>query len=461
MDDLSSEQLERAKAALQEYLAFTSSEEAQLAHKSSLEWPDELDRRRVELIEGELGSLLKDYLGNKIPLAEFKSKNDGINKKNELWGFKGIKGQMFFNMVYNVADEESECDQELKSAIAVPTSEELAASRIKTFSAYVKRIGDQHVEAGNDRRSAPYVSSVPFFLSYFWQIQDRNVWPVYYTSCVNLMSDLNLWELYGDSAKDYLTFKHIYEELRTVFSKEAKRPFGLYDVEHVFWFKGGNPYGQTKIKTEPEQPLEGIEAKHEGDLLPDSYVPPIVAILPRMALHESGLEEAARRSGTSLDRAFEKYINIAFTMLGFDTQLLGQGGGRVPDGRAEAMDDSYALLWDAKIRANGYSLGTDDRTIREYINTQSRELKRRKRLRNIYYAIISSTFADDYDETIRSIKMETDVSEVCLIEADALVAMVEAKLRNPQDVTLGPDGLQMYLSMSGVLSADKIRRQTL
>jgi len=85
-------------------------------------------------------------------------------------------------------------------------------------------------------------------------------------------------------------------------------------------------------------------------------------------------------------------------------------------------------------------MGTDDRTIREYINTQSRELKRRQRRRNIYYAIVSSSFKDDYDDAIRSMKMETDVNEVVLIEASALVAMVEAKLRGPLQVTLGPDG---------------------
>ena len=38
--------------------------------------------------------------------------------------------------------------------------------------------------------------------------------------------------------------------------------------------------------------------------------------------------------------------------------------------------------------------------------------------------------------------METDVNEVCLIEAAALVTMVDAKLRAPLDVSLGVDGLQ-------------------
>jgi len=453
---LSDTQLQRAKEALKEYLDHLD---------GNNQWPDELDNKRISIIENELGSLLHSYLENATQLAGFKSKNDSINKRNELWGFKGIKGQMFFNMIFNVADEVSELDQEIKAAIALPSNEDIAASRIKTLMAYVKRIGDQHVEAGNDRRSAPQLSSVPFFLSYFWQIQDRDMWPVYYTSSVNQMNDLNLWVPTGDSAKDYIAFKQIHEELQQAFSDEAKKAFTLYDVEHVFWHRSGHPFGESKSdaasgSTSLEDKNQ-VDAELKQERLPDSYVPPIIAILPRMARHEQGLDEIAKRSGTSLERAFEKTINVAFSMLGYNTELLGQGAGRVPDGRAESADDSYAVIWDAKVRADGYSMGTDDRTIREYINTQSRELKRRRHLRNIYYVIISSGFADDYDDTIRSIKMETDVNEVCLIEADALVAMVEAKLRDPLEVTLGSDGLQMYLSMSGVLTAEQVRQQRL
>lgn len=102
-------------------------------------------------------------------------------------------------------------------------------------------------------------------------------------------------------------------------------------------------------------------------------------------------------------------------------------------------------------------MGTDDRTIREYIATQSRDLKRKRSLRNIYYAIISSGFQDDHDETIRELKMETDIAEVCLVTADALVAMVEAKLRDPLGLSLGSDGLQRLFSTSGVISSETVR----
>jgi hypothetical protein len=453
------EQRRRAIEILHEYLAAPPNPDG----RKPMEVQAELDQSRVQLIETELKPLVDAYLTGKTILADFKSKVDGLNKRHEYWGFKGIKGQMFFNMMVNASGGMDECDTELKAALAVPTSEEMARSRIRTFASYARRIGEQCVESGGSKQAKPKVGSVPFFLSYFWQIQDRDTWPVYYTNSVQMMVDLNLWQPTGELAEDYITYKHLYEELALLFSEEAGHRYGLYQVEHVFWWKGGNPYEANKPVSKDAVGENGGATKGVVDgaekllRLPESYIPPIVAILPRMALNEPALVEAARASGTSLDRAFEKSVNAAFTVLGYDAKLMGQGQGRVPDGLALDVDDSYALLWDAKVRANGYSMGTDDRTIRDYITTQSRELKRRRSLRNIYYLIISSSFMDDYDDPICSLKMETDVSEVCLIEAEALVAIVDAKLHDPHQVTLGPDGVQRLFASSGVLTADNVR----
>jgi hypothetical protein len=161
----------------------------------------------------------------------------------------------------------------------------------------------------------------------------------------------------------------------------------------------------------------------------------------------------------SIPRAFEKGIHAAFTILGYDAQLMGQGQGRVQDGLAIAADYSYALLWDSKARENGYTMGTDDRTIREYITVQSREQKKKRHLRNLYYVLISSKFKDDFDDLIRGLKMDTDINEVCLVESEAIVAMVDAKLRDPNQLTLGPDGLQRLFCKSGVVTVSDVRAE--
>ena len=44
--------------------------------------------------DGVLPALTKFFDGS-MPLMDFKPEIDRLNKQNELWGFKGIKGQMF------------------------------------------------------------------------------------------------------------------------------------------------------------------------------------------------------------------------------------------------------------------------------------------------------------------------------------------------------------------------------
>lgn len=421
----------------------------------------QLDTQRATVIDRDLRPLLISYLEGKIALADFKTRVDSVNKRHEHWGFKGIKGQMFFNLAMNAAhDHLGEIDTELKKALIVPSSEEMARTKILTFVNFVGQLGEKYVEGGGSKSGRPNTGSVPFFVSYFWQVADRNVWPVYYTSSVNVMNDLNLWEPSDDIAENYCKFKHVHEELAHILADASGRPFSLYDVEHVFWFKGsGTPYVVTRAEEKPKT-LVGHTATLGEDaiaLSSDSYIPPIVAVLPKMARNDPASAKAAESAGTSLERAFEKSINAALTILGYETKLLGQGQGRTPDGLAFEGDSLYALIWDAKIRADGYSIGTDDRAIKEYITMQSRELRGR-RWRNIYYLIISSSFKGEYDRIVRALKMETGVSEICFVEAEALVAMVDAKLRDPLQITLGPDGLQQLFSSSEVLTGANVRK---
>ncbi|MGC1408710.1 MAG: hypothetical protein WA864_07175 [Acetobacteraceae bacterium] len=422
---------------------------------------------RIEVIEQKLKPLLGRYFDGSLAAADLQRQVDATNRQNPLWGFGGIKGQMFFNLLMKTAEDSSEFDTQFRSAIRVPAGEEDAATRLRNFKSYVVRIGQQFLEAGGDVRKRPNPNSSAFFVSYFWQIQEREVWPVYYTNSVQVIEGMNLSEETGEIGQDYLTYKRLHETLRELFYKAAGRDFGLYDVEHVFWFKGKLSVGSPQVHvgrdgdrrapvTRPSVKIITTRSAGEHPSLPESYVPPIVAIIPSLGRNEPEFREMAQRSGTTLDRAFEKCINAAFAVLGFEAQLLGQGKGRVPDGQAIAVDESYAILWDAKARADGYKMGTDDRAIRQYIDSQSRVLKRGRGLRNIYYVIISSSFADDFDDLIRSLKMETNINEVCLVETTALVSIVDQRLRAPLAVALGPDGIQRLFSASGIITADDV-----
>jgi hypothetical protein len=435
--------------------------------RTPVEANEDLDRKRVEVIENTLKRVLFGYLENSVSLFEFKRQVDSINKQSFFWGFRGIKGQMFFNMLVKATEGTSVCDSQLRAAIREPENEEEAATLLRNFGDYVVSVGQQVIDAGGGPHNRPKQGSIPFFVSYFWQIQRLDVWPVYYTSTVQAIEGMNLWQTTAELGDDYLTYKQLHEILTVIFSEHAGRSFNLYNVEHAFWFKNHQPPDVTAappaiISESNAAPPLLVSTKpartepQQASVPPDIYVPPIVAVIPKLALNDPELQEKARQAGTSVERALEKSINAAFTVLGYETRLLGQGGGRVPDGQAIAVNDQYAILWDAKARAEGYRMGTDDRTIRQYIDTQSRGLKRGRGIRNIYYLIISSSFSDDFDDLRSILKMETDVNEVCLVEAAALVAIVNQYLRAPLAVSRGSDGIQRLFSSGGRITEDDV-----
>ena len=430
------------------------------------------DRRRVELIEDELAPLLAGFFAGTSDIAEFKSQFDGANKRRNLFGFSGMKGQMFFNMLYNAAERSAktanveEVSDELKLALPAPADDAAAATAAARFAAFVERLGENHVAAGNSARSRPKPSGVGFFLSSFWQVGDRDRWPAYYTNSVQRLGDLNLWEPAGDLPADLVAFARRHHELAALFAEESGRPVTIWDVEHVLSLNQANPAGGAAPSPTPAVPAAPVTARPtpaeapppaapEPDRLPESFVPPVVAILPRLGRNDPALETAAANSGTTIPRAFEKGVHAAFTTLGYDATLLGQGAGREPDGRAVSHEDGYAILWDAKAYRDGYRMGTDDRAIRDYLDRGRRAV--RPAVRNLYFVIVSASFRSDFDDAVRSLKMDTGVSEVCLLEADALVAAVDLKLRDPLTVTLGPDGLQRLFSAGGLLTAADVR----
>ena len=174
-------------------------------------------------------------------------------------------------------------------------------------------------------------------------------------------------------------------EMLNMLSKTATRQLHLWDIEHAFWLQGQM---QAKALQElPETPgRPSVKAAASiGDDLPESFIPPVVAILPRLAANDEALAEVCRQSGRTIEKIFEERLAIIFRMLGYETQLLGQGHGRVPDGVAICQEYRYAIIYDAKVRQGAYTMGTDERAIREYIANQGERLAQTRNAQLVFY----------------------------------------------------------------------------
>lgn len=415
-----------------------------------VESEEQLDQQRNNAIP-YAQEVIKKFLNKSVTLEEFKTEIDGFNKKNSLWGFKGINGQMFFNMLFNTssgAGMVDKLDDILKTTVPVPKDIAEAKHRVDLLTDFSNSLSSYV----SDKRSAPRTGSALFFISYFWQIQNSSLWPVYYKSMVDVFQDLGLWYPKGDYSKDYEEFYLINLELRDIFRKESNNNnTNLWSVEHAFWIWAEKSDETTKYLLPDTK--EEIVYKSE---LPTSFIPPVVSILPLLASRDETIENLCIKSGISIEKAFEEKISILFKMLNYKVETLGQGYGRVPDGIAICSEYHYAIIFDAKVRKDGYSLGTDDRAIKEYIFHETERLKRQG-IKNVYFAIISSYFRGDFDVIIRSIKMETEIRELLFIEATGLLTILEQKLRNP-DLDLGSKGIQSLFAQSGVLENKDIKQ---
>ena len=90
---------------------------------------------------------------------------------------------------------------------------------------------------------------------------------------------------------------------------------------------------------------------------------------------------------------FERRTSDAFRCLGFEMRPLGQGTGRKPDAMALATKERFAILIDAKVRVNGYALGTEDRKFLEYALTHGKELQRQG-FEKVYLVVVGSSFRE-------------------------------------------------------------------
>lgn len=423
--------------------------------------PRELNDARKDRIP-VLTEMLNEFFNGDFELHEFKSEIDGQNKRHRLWGFKGMNGMMFFNMLYNSAGESrEELADLLRSVLKSPSTESEIETKIRELEQFVKGLREE----ADDLRSAPRLGSIPYYISYFWQLQNPDTYPVYYTSFRNGLSDLAIWEPPSDLVDTYLEFLALNKQIRDILSDHADKEIHLWEIEHAFYYWQNREESEATNEASEDTDSKATSEERSPNTLPDSYIPPIVSILPDLARRTDRMAELAEQTGTTIESLFENRLAVCFRMIGFTVEDLGQGSGRNPDGilKYRGNDSSYAIIYDAKSSAESFSLRAgEERQFEDYINRNVRELER-SGFDNVYFGVISGSFTDDAREAIRGLKIRTPIREVRLIEIDALMELLESSLRDPE-FRLGPGGyndvgVQDFFVESGILSKSVVREE--
>ena len=148
-------------------------------------------------------------------------------------------------------------------------------------------------------------------------------------------------------------------------------------------------------------------------------------------------------SDLNVSTLFERRTADAFRSLGFEVRPLGQGTGRNPDAIALATKERFAILIDAKVRANGYTLGTEDRKFLEYALDHGKELQRQG-FEKVYLVVVGSSFRESDLKKLTEYLSESPARSVDMISAAALIRIVEESIRERSTFTLSAFEKQLF-----------------
>lgn len=379
-----------------------------------------IDESRKEAIV-QLNVFIKTFTAGESDIYEFKTNVDSFNKRNNLWGFTATKGQMFFNQLVKSSEQNiDKLTALIKSTISKPSNLKDALSKIDQLEKHCLSIFTK----AKDKRKVPNPGSVGYFLSYFWQIHDYQSWPIMYTSLTNAFQELDIWEGKSSQREAYEYFFNLNEEIKSILISYSKKEISNWDAEHAFWKFKGNPNKPVAKKKEPvvATELEETKLRITANFELSDYLIPKVS-----RLVELGNE--TEKSSSAKGSEYEKLVAEIFKQLDFEVEVLGQGSGRNPDAIIKLREENTAFLVDAKAYSNGYSLGVDDRAIKEYINFYCPKLQK-EGYKKIGFIIVSNSFKSNFDSFINEITWNTDIKRFILLTSEALLFLLAYKTKD-------------------------------
>lgn len=383
----------------------------------------DIDSKRIDAIV-IIKKIINDFLNNKIDIGEFKTAIDSYNKQNNLWGFTSIKGQMFFNILFKNNDTEEQLKKltkVLKETISEPKDIKDALKKVESLDIFCLKI----FSTAKDKRKAPNPGSVCYFLSYFWQIHNYQKWPIMYSSIIISLTDIGLWKEPVSQKEAYNAFFSLNEEIKKILSIHTKNSITNWEAEHSFWkfrkVTGSPKSGKHKIETTEVLPSTITQPVFKPNFeISDYIIPKVIKLID--------LGNQTDKTSASKGSEYEKLVAEIFKQLDFEVEILGQGKGRNPDAIIKFREENTAFIVDAKAYSSGYSLGIDDRAIKEYINHYCPKLQK-EGYKKIGFIIVSNSFKSNFDGFINDITWNTDIKRFVLLTSEALLYLLAYKTK--------------------------------
>jgi len=187
-----------------------------------------------------------DVLKNVIDNIKPPDENIRRRKIMSVWGADGFKGMMLFNILkkYAIEDELKKLGKLLRKCIIIPNNIDGAEEKIDIFAEYVKDllkiIDSKRVFEIDPQKSLEHVkialnpSYSKTFIPVFWDMQDLDKFPIYYTSCEKVIKKLyeknNYYSRFNSPGENYRLFYEFNLDLIKLLRKEYKENLNFSDI---------------------------------------------------------------------------------------------------------------------------------------------------------------------------------------------------------------------------------------
>ncbi|MYC85462.1 MAG: AAA domain-containing protein [Acidimicrobiia bacterium] len=145
---------------------------------------------------------IRDRLASSGDLDAFKAEQDAWARANDV-GFKGQIGAMFINSLVKNTDDRASLTGLLVSGLTAPTNRDSAAQKLDALVDHVNRI-----KVG----AHPAPLSAAFTLSYFWALQQRRRWPIFWPNDRRFLAATTGTKFSGSPTEQYMEFVDLVAE---------------------------------------------------------------------------------------------------------------------------------------------------------------------------------------------------------------------------------------------------------
>jgi hypothetical protein len=198
---------------------------------------------------------LEAFLTGETDLGAFRTRIDSLGKAEPYWGFRGTS-QMFFNQLVKAADL-GMLEAALRDVLPAPADRGEAEAKLEAFQEAVEAIRERAEATGATKPGSGRIDS---FVSFFWELQDRERWPIFFPNSRDMLERFELLDVNQPQPALYVSYLEAIDELKSALDT------GTWGIEHLLWRLGkGGEENDAATPTPPPAVGEAGEGATPGE----------------------------------------------------------------------------------------------------------------------------------------------------------------------------------------------------